>query len=330
MKTKRLFALAVAFTLLMGGTAPSPFQRPDVQRDLDLLMRRGFTCRMLDKDVIELTDPLSGKRHLKTMREPTDATIRSWAAARDIPILEIDPNTIDTSRFRGWYTYWTTVPLGNGIGSSLVVGDLNHNEQADVYGGYLDSLNTDYETRLYEVDSTGQVSLRYRYSPRPGVSRQEADVDHDSIQEIVFSLAGIISGYEQHSRDSLPVHLAYTYDRFYHNSQAAGPNTDFIGNLDNDTLVDFLYQGTGPYPRDTNVAIPETYVAEYDPSLQNFVRVWSTQFYPNSGTHGFAVGDFDNNEKVDFVATHASGKVYVAEKRETTNTPRCGKTALHS
>src|SRR5437867_11340782 len=106
MKTKALFVLALGFTLLMGGTTPSPLQRADVQRDLAALTKRGFTYRMLENDLIELTDPLSGEKHLKSLREQSEEAIRSWAAARGIPILEIDPNAIDTSQYAGWYVYW--------------------------------------------------------------------------------------------------------------------------------------------------------------------------------------------------------------------------------
>ena len=196
MKTKGFFVLAVAFTLLMGGTAPSPFQRPDIQRDLHALVKRGFTYRMLDNDVLELTDPVSGEKHLKSLREPSEASIRLWAAVHGIPILQIDPNTVDTSLFNGWYSYWATVPLGNDVGIPLVVGDVNHNGYADVYGGYLDTLSTDYAAKVYELDTLGRSLQRYQYVPRPGVSRQIVDVDSDSLVEVAWSIAGVVAGYE--------------------------------------------------------------------------------------------------------------------------------------
>ena len=312
MKTRSLLVLAVAFTLLMGGTAPSPLQRPDIQHDLAALTKRGFTYRMLDNDVIELIDPVSGEKHHKTLREPSEASLRSWAAARGVPMLEIDPNMVDTSLFSGWYSYWATVPLANDVGIPLVVGDVNHNGYADVYGAYLDTLSTDYAAKVYELDTLGRSLQRYQYVPRPGVSRQIVDVDSDSLVEVAWSIAGVVAGYEQPSRDSLPLYRAFSHDRHYHNWDP-GYTGIFMGHLDDDSLTDFLYQGTGPDPHDTNLAISKTYVAEYDPSLGGFVRVWSIQFYPGSGVAGFSVGDFDNDAKTEFVASHATGRVYVAK-----------------
>ncbi len=87
-----------------------------------------------------------------------------------------------------------------------------------------------------------------------------------------------------------------------------------MGNLDGDSLTDFLYQGTEPDPNDTNIAITKTFVAEFDPALQNFVRVWSIQFGPQGGAAGFSVGDFDGDGNMEFVATRGSaGRVFVAE-----------------
>lgn len=314
MKNRAFLSLLLGGILLMGGQVSSPLQRPDIRRDLDLLLQRGFTCRMPNNDVIELTDPQSGETHTKNLREPSEAEIRTWAAQRGIPILEIDPNTIDTSKYTDWYTYWTTVPLGNSIGVPLIIGDVNHNSEPDVYGSYLDTLSTEYQTRVYEVNDAGDVFMRFNYVPRPGVSRQIADVDGDSLSEIVFSTFGIVSGYKQNSRDSLPNHRTFAHDRYYHNS-SPGYTGIYIGSLDGDSLTDFLYQGTGPDPTDTNIAISKTYIAEYDPSNLNFMRVWSTQFVPGSGAAGFSVGDFDGDGKTGFVATHGgSGRVFVAEK----------------
>lgn len=300
--------------MLLGGPAPSPLQRADIQRDLASLTKRGFTYRMLDNDVIELTDPLSGEKPLKSLREPSKAAIRSWAEQRGIPILEIDPNTIDTSKYVGWYNYWTSVPLGNSEGIPLIVGDLDCNGMTDVYGSYKDSLTFEVqESRVFEIDSAGNVAMRYRYIPWPGVSRSISDVDTDSMMEVDFSYYGLVSGYEQYSHDSLPIHRIYEHDRYYHSS-SPGYTGIYIGDLDNDSLTDFLYQGTGPDPNDTNIAIAKTFVAEFDPVLETFVRVWSTQLGPGGGAAGFSVSDFDGDGRMEFVATRGlSGRVYVVE-----------------
>jgi hypothetical protein len=284
------------------------------QRDLDALTKRGFTYRMLDNDMIELTDPLSGEKQLKSLQEPSEAQIRSWAAARGIPILEIDPNTIDTSKYTGWYNYWASVPLGNSFGNPLIVGDLNHNGQVDMYGAYKDTFSLDtYQARLYEIDSVGSFFFRYQYLPRPGISRWISDADKDSLKEVCWQLSGIVSGYEQHSPDSLPLYRSFAHDMYYLNS-SSGLTGIYIGNLDTDSLTDFLYQGSEPDLNDTNIAVAKTFVAEYDPALRTFVRVWSTQFGPGGGAAGFSVGDFDNDGRMEFVATRGlSGRVYVAE-----------------
>ena len=71
-------------TVPLGGIAPFPLQRANVQRDLANLAKRGFTYRVLNNDMIELNDPLSGEKHLKTLREPSDDScmglpIAMWA-----------------------------------------------------------------------------------------------------------------------------------------------------------------------------------------------------------------------------------------------------------
>jgi hypothetical protein len=84
-------------------------------------------------------------------------------------------------------------------------------------------------------------------------------------------------------------------------------------NLDNDTLLDFLYSGT---ETDTTMPIVDkTYVAEWNPETNNFQRVWSTQLNPppSGFLAGYSAGDHDADGKVEFVASEVFGKIHLVE-----------------
>ena len=314
MKTRSLLVLAVAFTLLMGGTAPSPLQRPDIQHDLAALTKRGFTYRMLDNDLIDLTDPVSGEKHLKTLREPGEAQIRSWAAERGVPILEIDPTRVDTAPYAGWYKHWAEAPLSNLSGIPLIVADFDKNGEAEVYGLYC-NYTSNSETRAYELDHEGSATLRYNYGPLCGLSRQILNADGDSLLEVAFTFAGTMNDYTQTSTLSLPTTLCFSHDR-YQGDLDPGYTGIFIGNLDGDSLTDFLYKGSEYDSSDGGIAVSKEYVAEFNRDSNNFVRVWSTQFVPGSQstTAGFAVEDFDRDGRMDFTVTEwFHGRVFFAE-----------------
>ena len=312
MKTRGLFVLAVAFTLLMGGTTPSPLQRPDVQHDLAALTKRGFTYRMLDNNVIELTDPVSGEKHLKTLREPSEARIRSWAAARGVPILEIDPTRVDTAPYAGWYKHWAEVPLSNLSSTPLIVADFDKNGKPEVYGLYYASA-TNWEARAYELDQEGTATLRHNYGPLCGLSRQILNADGNSLLEVAFTFAGTMNDYTQTSTLTLPTTLYFSHDR-YQGDLDPGYTGIFIGNLDGDSLADFLYKGSEYDSSDLRIG--KEYVAEFNRDSNNFVRVWSTQFVPGSQstTAGFAVEDFDRDGRMDFTVTEGfHGRVFFSE-----------------
>jgi hypothetical protein len=291
------------------------FQRPHLQRELDALPKSGFTYRMLDNDLIELADPVSGEKHLKSLREPSEAAIRVWAASRGVPILEIDPTQIDTNKYAGWYAHWAEVPLSNSEGIPLVVDDVDRNGKPEVYGAFCDFTSQDFEARIYEVDSGGTTQFRYRYVPRPGVSRVFTDVDRDSSREVLWSLGGGLYDYEQVVLDSLPTQLGFVHQR-YRGMVSPGFTGIFVGSLDEDSLTDLLYKGSEPDSTNPN-GITKVYVAEYNPDSVNFVRVWSNDYGFNgnvAGIGGFAVDDFDGDGKTEFVLSDlTTGKVFVTE-----------------
>lgn len=314
MKRKTPLVIFAAAILLLGGQLSSPIQRSSLQSELAQLVQRGLTYRFLDNTLVEITNPLSGGKKLKSLQEPSEADIRSWATVRGVPILEINPSQIDTNQYAGWYDYWTEVPLSNLFGNPLVVGDLDQNGKPEVYGVYLDP-STNYETRVYQVDDTGSVLRLYTYPSLYGISRYQTNTDRDSLKEIAFTLIGVLYDLEQSSPFSLPVILNFQHNR-YQGGIDPGHTGIFIGNLDGDTLTDFLYKGSERDSSDSTMRSGKIYVSEFNPDSNNFVRVWATQFVQGqqSTTAGFAVEDFDRDGKMEFAVSEGlRGRVFFAE-----------------
>ncbi len=305
---KHLLWILVVFALLLNSSMPSPYQNPLLQNELAALTKRGFTYRMLDNDLIELTDPVSGTKQLKSLREPSEGKIRAWAASRGIPILEIDPALVDTNQYTGWYKYWNTIPLSNGSGKPLLVGDVDKNGRPEIYGVFKD-FDTDFMSRIYEV-TTDTVILRHEYIPRRGPALQLTDVDKDSLKEVVLVYGDSVFIYEQTAASSLP-----TLPDFNHALFEAGNavwTNDIIASFDDDSLTDFLYRGSG---FDSSGSPVHTYVAEFSPGSNNFRRVWTKQLNSEgeTGLGGYCAGDFDNDGRMEFVASALNGYIYTVE-----------------
>ena len=306
--------LAILATLLFGAQSPAPVKPDDIQHELNALTGRGLTYRMLDSDHLQITNPIAGETCVKSMHKQDEAQIRSWAASRGVPVLEINPALIDTNQYAGWYNWWTEVPLSNEDGMPLVVGDFDGNGKPEVYGVFK-SYTSSYEARAYEIDSTGVVYLRYNYIPRPGGSQTIGDADNDSLNEVLWIFGGGVYDYEQDSRDSLPIDLRFRHERFQ-GGIASVYTQIFVGFLDSDSLTDLLYKGSEPDSTNPNGGISKVYVAEYNADSTNFVRVWSKMYVPGTqnGVGGFAVDDFDGDGKTEFVVCDQdSRQVFVTE-----------------
>src|SRR5436309_8292070 len=182
MKTKALFVLVLGFTLLLGGITPSPLQRADVQRDLDALTKRGFTYRVLSNGLVELRESHTGTTQIFALQGPSEGAIRSWATARGIPILEIDPALIDTTQYVGWYNYWQRVPISGSPGKPLVVADVDGNGNSEIYGIVaVGGPITTIESRICEVNPPFST-FRHTYQPYPGIPTGIVDVDRDGLK----------------------------------------------------------------------------------------------------------------------------------------------------
>lgn len=293
----------------MSGGKPVSNGKLKLYKEIENLKQQGVTTRFIDNETVELTQGWSGFRRIKSLKEPDEAAIRAWIAADSIPLLEVDPALIDTNQYTGWYKYWTTVSIGNGIGYPPQVGDLDQNGKAEIYGGYADSINFDYETHISEVDTNRNVTLRYKYVPRRGASQQLVDVDRNGLKEIMFQLGDSSFFYEQQSGVSLPTRRKFAHAK-YESCGAIG-TVETIIEMDNDSLIDFVYRGSDP---DTACVTEKTYVAEYQPLENNFKKVWSTQLLPpESGIGGYDVGDYDGDGQMNFSATGLWGQVWILE-----------------
>lgn len=194
--------------------------------------------------------------------------------------------------------------------SPMPIAETDRNGVPEAYGLYR-NFTSSAEPRVYEVNTNGSVTLKGVYER--GLARMIVDVDHDDLKEVILTYGEEESDYEQVSPDSIPTHL-----NFIHQTLEGGLDPGFsgewIGSLDGDSLADFLYKGSEI--DSIGNGISKIYVAEYDATINNLVRVWSTIYEPGpqSGVGGFAVEDFDRDGLMEYaVVVSLSGAVFVTE-----------------
>lgn len=300
--------------LLIGWYVPALTQNTTLHKGLLELVARGFAYRFVDDNTLEIHQESFGFKRIKSLRKPDEQAIQAWIQSCGIPTLEIDPASIDTSQYSGWYSYWTEVPLSNGPGTPLIAGDLDRNGMWDFYGIFKD-FTSESMARAYELDSNGVVTLLHTYSPRVFAARHAVDVDGDSLWEVMFDSCKSEFSFQQTSRDSVPNSLKFGY-RMWESSCVF--NRHYVGDLDGDESVDFLYRGDQLDTLCGSTACEKTYVAEYNTSIGTFERVSSIQWWTDRiggdyAVQGYAVGDFDSDNHKEFVASSIWGNLFVGE-----------------
>ncbi|HCV43388.1 MAG TPA: hypothetical protein DGH68_07875 [Bacteroidetes bacterium] len=317
MKTKTPLILALAFTLLMGGTNPSPFQHEDVTRGLASLTKRGFTYHLPSSDLVEIEFPI-GEKQIFSLREQSEARIRTWARSRGVPILEIDPALIDTTPYAGWYKYWQQLPISQSPGKPVVVADVDKNNIAEVYGLVtIPGSPTVLEARICEVEPP---TFAYTYLPYPGIPTGIVNIDSDNSLEVLFSGQSglILTDFRQQQANGFPT--VFNFSHMTTNSGVVGGYVaPVVGRFDGDSNMQCLYKVVEVDSSDTSMPyVRKAVIAKYDTLSRDLRRVVSIRVPPigqqDDETGQFAVADFDRNGKMDFVTTGGLlGHVFVFE-----------------
>lgn len=299
--------------LMLGGTKDVGPVSPHLMKELEALTTRGYTYRILENNLVEITNPMTGKKQVKSLNQPIEAEIRAWAARRGIPIMEIDPATIDTTQFAQWYRYWTRVPASTSANDFPVIADVDHNGKIENYGVEQDTIfpYTGY-MRIYEVDTTGVSALRHTYPPPPfpAIATNITDIDKNGLLEFCIANANLhtMTFFEQASSTQLPTNLRFTY--ISTNTEAGDPTTTpYFGSLDGDNATDCLHIISEPDSDSLGRTYFKITVAEFDSTINNLRRVWSSPMPPRSDlgffSHEVTVGDFDNDGRMEFATTTA-------------------------
>jgi len=302
------FSSIIFISVLMLINPQAQQNLPDeIKQKLNELSRYGVAYKFLDENTIELTNTITGLKSRKTLLEPETKAIYNWAKLRDIPVLEIDPTQVDTTKWAGWYNYWTYVLVSNAdTRIPTQAKDFDGNGFVEIYGLF-GGVGFDPEYRIFELYPDGSSAQLYVYNSTPGgLSTQILDLDKNGLKEVVFYHGQDNYVYEQTNMLSLPTQLKCVVNKY-----------DGLGNylsiekmeyMDNDSLIDFVHRGA-------DTSISQNYlkcVSEFNPAIPNFERKWyiyhSDDFYD-----GFDVGDYDRDGKMEFVMSSIGGKLEIVE-----------------
>jgi hypothetical protein len=307
MKQKQLlFILVGAIVLMLGGQLSTPIQRTSLQEQIAEKQRRGYSVKFLDNTLVELTEPMTGAKRQWSMETPSDQDIRAWASERGIPIMEVDPRTIDTTRFANWFRYAGRVPIG--FGDKIVLGDVDDNSRVEVYG-FSRGFTSEGELAIHEATTESTSTNRYTFQPYPGNPIGLTDIDRDSRMEFaVINSTGTttISFFQQPSRNELPIQFRFSFPTAVRGGETT-KFTPLFGYFDQDSLMDCLFKTNDPDSVGRKIAI-----AEYDSLNRQLVRTWD---YPGGFFGEFAQGDFDQDGRNEFATTTGflGSKLYVFE-----------------
>jgi hypothetical protein len=224
-----------------------------------------------------------------------------------IPTTVIETWNVDTMLYKDMYYFWQEVPVTTSKSYELTIGDMNKNGFPEIYG-----YTKDFEdpwampVSVYELDSNNEFIHRYTLTDSMFASKIIYDIKNSGQDNLfVNSLAGNAVIYRSLPTEPFTLSVDFVYYR-YHISYPGQMDHPELGDFDGNGKTDLLfYDFTGR----------SVIICEYDANINNFDSVkefhYSTGFYS-----GFATGDFDMDDKTDFVYGGIDGGVYVVEAEE--------------
>lgn len=290
------------FLLLIASISNAQYTREEKLQQLK--MREDIKVTEISKNIIKIEYP-SGRVKYKNIGdyEPEPESRIVYSPTYDSTI--IDLNNIDTTLYSGMYSFWQEVPLGNF--RTLLVGDVNNNGRAELYGQMKD-YTTDYtDIFTFELNPQNIFVPVYKYDTTV-VAEAFFDIDKDGNKELrlmrnnPFTLPGKqYNFYKKDNDTSLAKNLFLIFAPYDSNFQQ---NDYYFGDWDGDDSTDQIF-----ITLDQNINF-----FEYSSIQKNFVEVYRY----NHGAidvyyGGFSIGDFDQDSKTEFLAGSVHGKVLSIE-----------------
>ena len=216
----------------------------------------------------------------------------------------IDPFLLDTLIYSHKYSLLGIYDLFNpGFDGKLTLGDFNGDNTAEIYCTQYVPLIFFTPAKIFEFDSAINLNLKYTYPDSETYALDLYDVDNDGENEIIINTSASrgIYVYTKPNPNSYPTDLLF----FFSIGSEYQVDNHTFRDLDQDGKTDYVLSA----PTDSLGVY--YYIYEYDSEQNNFVQRYKSElYYPATG---FLIGDFDLDNKNEFLFSDMYGKIVIVE-----------------
>ncbi|MCW9066069.1 MAG: T9SS type A sorting domain-containing protein [Ignavibacteriaceae bacterium] len=217
---------------------------------------------------------------------------------------------IDTTKFNSMFKFWQKVQVANFWWAPLPIEDLNNNSRSELYG-FTDVVYPNFAgpVQIFEKNLNGIYQNVFSYSPPTAIVKGIADINGIGDKEIfIMSIEdgdSTIFSYPFYKSDSIG-YLPTIFDFFFYIIGYQVNDVTF-GDWDNNGITDCAFTVA-------SVWIPTMCnIAEYRDSINNFEELFRFSSIKESDLSGFAIDDFDQDDKTEIVISSGPGNVFIIE-----------------
>lgn len=222
----------------------------------------------------------------------------------------IDLRTIDTTLYYQKYNFWQEVPIAS-LDYEPMIGDINNNGLPEIYG---QQYNADTSrVTVMKMNSIGTFANVYNYDSTQ-VVKSIYDIDKDGGKELQLGSNGILEQYpgnsylfyKKQSDSSLATQLSFIFYRF-----GGQQENNYFGDWDGDDYTDWIFVNLFWGSQSINIY-------EFNPISNYFDSTYNYDI-GNNPYGGFAIGDFDQDGKTEFLGGNIEGDVVSIENNGNNN-----------
>ena len=298
MKTKRFISIMVLLSTICIAQENTLNKEAELQKFVKL----GGKYKELSPNIYKLTYRtgesrtfnLNSKKNVAENIKPFDTTI--------INIWEID-----TTLYAHKFKFWQRVNIVNNYEGIVPVEDLNHNGLLELYG--FNEYVGMGPVVIFEQNNAGIFKQVYTYDSNSVFVQGIGDIDSDGEKEIYLRTIDTLNGkfYRADSVGTLPS----TFDFIFYYYPYPGDIKDMtFGDSDKNGITDCAFiSSAGP-------AVSVIIIGEFRDSINNFSTVYEQVTSDTTTVNvpaGFAISDFDNDNKAELIAGSTQGMVYSIE-----------------